>query len=61
MINEALVVSDHEVENHLLCHCLQVLFDPAHDCFLPRQGIALRAPCSPLVGVVVLGSDNLAK
>ena len=55
------MVSDHDVENHLLCHCMQVLFDPARDCFLPRQGIALRALYLPLVGVVVLGSDNLAK
>ena len=49
------------MENHLLCHCLQVLFDPARDCFLPGQGIAMRALYSPLVGVVVLSSDNLAK
>ena len=61
MINEALVVSDHEVENHLLRHCLQVLFDPPPDCLLLGRVIALRALCLPLVGVVVIGSDNLAK
>ena len=55
------MVSDHDVENHLLHHCLQVLFDPARDCFVPGQGIALRVLYSPLVRVVVLSSDNLAK
>ena len=54
-------MSDHDVENHLHYHCLQVLFDLARDYFLPGQGIALHALYSPLVGVAVLSSDNLAK
>ena len=57
----ALLVSDPKVENHLLRHCLQMLFDPPPDYFLLERVIALRALCLPLIRVVVLGSDNLAK
>ena len=56
-----LVVSDHEVENHLLRLFQQVLLDPPPDCFLLGRVIVLRALYLPLVGVVVIGSDNLAK
>ena len=57
----ALVVSDHEMETHLLRHCLQVLFATPPDCFLLARVIALNALCLPLIRVIVLGSDNLAK